>query len=65
MGPKIARKHIGWYLSADTRFNEAEQRTLKRQFNGLETPISQLEWIKGAMACDAAARLFAKGSHAA
>lgn len=65
MGPRIARKHIGWYLTADSRFDTDEQRTLKRQFNGLESPHSQLEWINDAMACDAAARLFAKGSHAA
>lgn len=65
MGPKIARKHIGWYVSADTRFNDTEQRSLKRQFNALESPESQIEWINNAMACDASARLFAKGSHAA
>lgn len=65
MGPKIARKHIGWYISADTRFNDAEQRALKRQFNALESPESQIEWINDAMAYDVSARLFAKGSHAA
>lgn len=65
MGVRIARKHVGWYLAADTRFDAAHQRTLKQQFNALETPAAQFDWMNNAMAPDAPARLLAKGSHAA
>jgi len=65
MGPRIARKHLGWYLDSDERFNAAQIRELKRQFNALTSPSAQLEWIHKAMADDANERLFAKGSHAA
>lgn len=65
MGPRIARKHLGWYLDTDERFDAAQIRELKRQFNALTSPSAQLEWIHKAMADDANERLFAKGSHAA
>lgn len=65
MGPRIARKHLGWYLDTDSRFDATQIRELKRQFNALTSPSAQLEWIHKAMADDANERLFAKGSHAA
>ncbi|MCK5818325.1 MAG: tRNA dihydrouridine synthase DusB [Psychromonas sp.] len=37
MGPRIARKHIGWYLQAQEAFNY-----FKRQFNEINCPIEQL-----------------------
>ncbi|WNL40697.1 tRNA dihydrouridine synthase DusB [Halomonas sp. PAMB 3264] len=65
MGVRIARKHLGWYLDEDTRFDSAQRKTLKQQFNALGTPQAQFEWIDKAMTPDAAAHLLAKGSHAA
>ncbi|WP_447929054.1 tRNA dihydrouridine synthase DusB [Vreelandella sp. EE27] len=65
MGARIARKHLGWYLDEDTRFDEAQRKSLKQQFNALSTPQAQFEWINEAMTPDAAAHLLAKGSHAA
>lgn len=65
MGVRIARKHVGWYLSDDQRFSDIQQRTLKQQFNTLSSPESQFDWINNAMTHDAATRLLAKGSHAA
>ncbi|GGC83495.1 tRNA-dihydrouridine synthase B [Vreelandella lutescens] len=65
MGVRIARKHVGWYLNDDQRFTDAEQRTLKQQFNALATPESQFEWMNNAMTHDATQRLLVKGSHAA
>ena len=65
MGPRIARKHIGWYLDTDKRFDADQIRELKRQFNALTSPSAQRVWIHKAMADDADERLFAKGSHAA
>lgn len=65
MGVRIARKHVGWYLDDDTRFNNTQQRTLKQQFNALTTPDEQFDWIHNAMTQDASKRLLAKGSHAA
>lgn len=65
MGVRIARKHLGWYLNEDPRFNEQQSRLLKQQFNALTTPESQTDWINDAMTQDATARLLAKGSHAA
>jgi tRNA-dihydrouridine synthase B len=41
MGPKIARKHVGWYLG--TRHDATEFR---RRFNTLETPQQQLEALE-------------------
>lgn len=66
MGVRIARKHVGWYLSGDPRFTQPQQRGLKQQFNALASPETQLDWINDAMAAeDAAMRMLAKGSHAA
>ncbi|WP_249976587.1 tRNA dihydrouridine synthase DusB [Vreelandella olivaria] len=65
MGVRIARKHVGWYLSDDQRFTTSQCRTLKQQFNTLSTPELQFDWINNAMTLDAAERLLAKGSHAA
>ncbi|AZM96047.1 tRNA dihydrouridine synthase DusB [Vreelandella venusta] len=65
MGVRIARKHLGWYLNEDPRFNDKQYYLLKQQFNALATPASQLDWINDAMTQDAAERLLAKGSHAA
>lgn len=65
MGVRIARKHVGWYLDDDKRFNSTQQRKLKQQFNALTTPDEQFDWIHNAMTQDASKRLLAKGSHAA
>ncbi|MEA2117361.1 tRNA dihydrouridine synthase DusB [Halovibrio sp. HP20-50] len=65
MGVRIARKHVGWYLSEDLRFTPLQQRALKQQFNALASPERQFTWINDAMALDAATRLLAKGSYAA
>nr|WP_298968784.1 tRNA dihydrouridine synthase DusB [uncultured Halomonas sp.] len=65
MGVRIARKHVGWYLSDDTRFTPPQQRALKQQFNALASPETQFDWINDVMAPGAAIRLLAKGSHAA
>ncbi|GAB2728478.1 tRNA dihydrouridine synthase DusB [Halomonas garicola] len=65
MGVRIARKHLGWYLAADTRFTPEQQRALKKQFNALETPATQFDWMDTFTVPDAAARLSAKGGHAA
>ncbi len=65
MGVRIARKHVGWYLSDDQRFTPPQQRALKQQFNALASPETQFDWINDAMAPGAASRLLAKGSHAA
>ncbi|WP_311946458.1 tRNA dihydrouridine synthase DusB [Halomonas piscis] len=65
MGVRIARKHLGWYLAADTRFTPAQQRALKQQFNALETPAAQFAWMETLTVPDAAVRLSAKGGHAA
>lgn len=65
MGVRIARKHVGWYLSDDSRFTPHQQRTLKQQFNALASPDTQFDWINDAMALDAASRLLATGSYAA
>ena len=37
MGPRIARKHIGWYLQAQEQFSY-----FKRQFNAIDCPMEQL-----------------------
>ncbi len=65
MGVRIARKHVGWYLAGDTRFDAVQRRTLKQQFNALDTPTAQFDWMNNAMLPDALQRLSAKGSHAA
>ena len=38
MGPRIARKHVGWYLQAHD-----EDRQFRRVFNALETPETQVD----------------------
>ncbi len=40
MGVRIARKHVGWYLSAIT-----DACSLRRQFNQLALPVEQLHYI--------------------
>jgi tRNA-dihydrouridine synthase B len=45
MGVRIARKHLGWYLDGDARFDEAHRRTLRATFNGLDTPDDQRRFI--------------------
>ncbi len=42
MSVRIARKHVGWYLQA-----QPNGRSVRQQFNRLETPDSQLELIQG------------------
>ena len=37
MGPRIARKHIGWYLQSQEQFSH-----FKRHFNAIDCPIEQL-----------------------
>jgi hypothetical protein len=44
MGVRIARKHIGWFIDA-TAGCEVSARTHKSQFNGLESPEEQLNWL--------------------
>ncbi|GAA3909322.1 tRNA dihydrouridine synthase DusB [Halomonas cibimaris] len=65
MGVRIARKHLGWYIAGDARFAPDRQRALKQQFNALESRAAQFDWVHALMTADAAARLSAKGSHAA
>ncbi|WP_084155846.1 tRNA dihydrouridine synthase DusB [Halomonas halocynthiae] len=45
MGVRIARKHLGWYLACDSRFDDHERRQLRAIFNGLETPTSHHQFI--------------------
>lgn len=45
MGVRIARKHLGWYLAADDRWEPARQRELRAAFNALELPGDQLAFI--------------------
>ncbi|WP_228141708.1 tRNA dihydrouridine synthase DusB [Marinobacter sp. X15-166B] len=41
MGPKIARKHVGWYLQSHDH-----ERTFRRSFNALELAQEQLDSIQ-------------------
>ncbi len=41
MGPRIARKHVGWYLQSHD-----ESKTFRRRFNTLEDPLEQKESIQ-------------------
>ncbi len=41
MGPRIARKHVGWYLGT-----QAQATEFRRQFNTLESPQQQLEALE-------------------
>ncbi|TFH88112.1 tRNA dihydrouridine synthase DusB [Billgrantia azerbaijanica] len=45
MGLRIARKHLGWYLASDRRFDAGEQRELRAVFNALEQPDAQHRFI--------------------
>jgi len=37
MGPRIARKHVGWYLK--------KEPALRQQFNHLQDPLHQLDFL--------------------
>ncbi len=41
MGPRIARKHVGWYLKTDV-----SNQPFRKKFNQLELPHEQLEAIR-------------------
>ncbi|WP_028866417.1 tRNA dihydrouridine synthase DusB [Psychromonas hadalis] len=41
MGPRIARKHVGWYLQTQAQFGH-----FKRQFNAIDCPIEQLKTLE-------------------
>ncbi|ATJ83211.1 tRNA dihydrouridine synthase DusB [Halomonas beimenensis] len=45
MGVRIARKHLGWYLAGDARFDEAARRALRATFNGLDSAAAQCRFI--------------------
>lgn len=45
MGVRIARKHLGWYLAGDRRFDGGQQRELRATFNALEQPDEQHDFI--------------------
>ncbi|WP_108444620.1 tRNA dihydrouridine synthase DusB [Halomonas denitrificans] len=45
MGVRIARKHLGWYLAGDARFDDDGRRALRATFNGLESPRAQRRFI--------------------
>ena len=45
MGVRIARKHLGWYLAADDRFDADRQRELRAAFNALELADAQFAFI--------------------
>ncbi|MGQ4880291.1 tRNA dihydrouridine synthase DusB [Billgrantia sp. LNSP4103-1] len=45
MGARIARKHLSWYLAADSRFDTDRQRELRAAFNTLEQPDEQYAFI--------------------
>ena len=40
-GPRIARKHIGWYLEGIPGCDDA-----RRTFNQLQTPQTQIEFLE-------------------
>jgi len=41
MGPRIARKHVGWYLQSQDQLGY-----FKRQFNAIDCPIEQLKTLE-------------------
>lgn len=41
MGPRIARKHLGWYLQTDPR-----HKTFRSEFNRVEAPDQQLAMVE-------------------
>ncbi|PRY71948.1 tRNA-U20-dihydrouridine synthase [Halomonas ventosae] len=45
LGVRIARKHLGWYLAGDARFDDAGRRALRATFNGLESRHAQRHFI--------------------
>lgn len=45
MGVRIARKHLGWYIAADNRFDPVRQRVLRAAFNALLQPNEQYAFI--------------------
>ncbi|MEQ6890117.1 tRNA dihydrouridine synthase DusB [Halomonas sp. CS7] len=45
MGVRIARKHLGWYLAGDARFDDDGRRALRATFNGLDCPRAQRRFI--------------------
>ncbi|TDO16574.1 tRNA dihydrouridine synthase DusB [Halomonas ventosae] len=45
LGVRIARKHLGWYLAGDDRFDDAGQHALRATFNGLESRHAQRRFI--------------------
>ena len=45
-GPRIARKHVGWYLSDAFAANEQSVRLALREFNQMETETEQLQAIE-------------------
>jgi tRNA-dihydrouridine synthase B len=42
MGPRIARKHVGWYLE-----NQDMDKSFRRQFNAIESGSEQLAVLNG------------------
>ncbi len=55
MGVRIARKHLGWYLAEDERFDDAGRRALRAIFNGLESRQAQRRFIEELFRHDPAA----------
>ena len=45
MGVRIARKHLGWYLACDSRFDDQGRRLLRATFNGLERTLDHHRFI--------------------
>jgi nifR3 family TIM-barrel protein len=45
-GPRIARKHVGWYLSDAFQANEQSVKLALREFNQMETEFEQLQAIE-------------------
>ncbi len=45
MGVRIARKHIGWYLAGDARFDDTARKRLRATFNGLVNANDQRRFI--------------------
>ncbi|WP_413700128.1 tRNA dihydrouridine synthase DusB [Psychromonas sp. KJ10-10] len=41
MGPRIARKHVGWYLQSQDKLSY-----FKRQFNAIDCPVEQLKTLE-------------------
>jgi len=58
LGVRIARKHVGWYLAGDQRFDDAGRRALRATFNGLESPRAQRRFIDELFRHDPAATPF-------